>query len=171
MLKKDAKKLRDAIRIFDSSTGCGGADICRARRPDGSLLRSNKRRLCEYAMQAIVAKISAAKDSALKPISKIDMSVENFLASAVCFVSRIEKEITIVSGEEHKFCTPFRSNLPGQDVLRQRTRRTWLAKNSNAFKMQARVSGLEKGGFKDDEENQGAGRKRSRDEFEAPASE
>lgn len=174
VLKKDTKRLRDDVRAFDSSKGCLGAHICVGSVP---FARANQRRLCEYAMHAIVIKMSAGKDSAVKPIAKINMSVENFLESAVCFISRIEREIAIVSGEDHKSCTPFRSILPSQSILKTKTSREWSNKNAEAFKTQARVSGLDKGGGNDDEKDRVPiewfcdGYKRSRDEFEAAASE
>jgi len=176
VLKRDIKTLRDAIRTFDSSMGCTGASICTGRRADGSPLRSNKRRLCEYAMHAIVTKISAGKDSSVKPITKISMSAEDYVADAVCFTSRIAKEIVLVSGDDHKRCTPFTSRLPSQARLLLLTRSAWRRKNDEAFKAQARVSGLEEGEDGDDNEDQeaagpdSAARKRSRDEFEAAAS-
>ncbi|KAG8157355.1 hypothetical protein KVR01_012739 [Diaporthe batatas] len=170
VLKADIKMLRDTIREFDSSEGCRGAIICTGQKAKG-LVSFNKQRLCEYAMQAIVTKISAGKDSAVKPIAKICISVEDYLASAVCFTSRIEREIHIVCGDDHKTCTPFQSKLPSQKDLRALTSVIWRYKNTNAFERQARISGLEKAGMNDEDEDQGnTGRKRSRDEFEAAAS-
>lgn len=165
VLKKDIKKLRDAIRLFDSSKGCSGAVICVGRCRDGTPVSSASKRLCEYAMQAIVAKLSTGKDSAVKPISKIDMSVENYLASAVCFTSHVEREIALVGGYRHKDCTPFTSQLPCQQTLKAHTLRNWSILNSEEFKMQARVSGLEKG-EDDAADRHSSARKRSRDEFE-----
>lgn len=169
MLKTDIKKLRDAIRAFDSSKGSEGAYIC-------TQSYSSKQRLCEYAMQAIVTKMSTDKDSAVKAIAKIDMSVEDFLTSAVCFKSRIEREIALVSGRNHVNCTPFKSRLPSLGILKAKTLGGWEAMNAEAFKRQARVSGLEKGGSDDDDDEDqnaagqcSAGRKRSRDEYEASA--
>lgn len=166
----DIKKLRDAIRAFDSSKGSEGAYIC-------THWQSSKQRLCEYAMQAIVTKMSSDKDSAVKAIAKIDMSVEDFLTTAVCFKSRIEREIALVSDGKHSKCTPFKSRLPSLRILKAKTLGEWEAMNDEAFKGQARVSGLEKGGSDDDEEEQdatgpySAARKRSRDEYEAAGSE
>lgn len=129
-------------------------------------------------MQAIVVKMSSGKDSAVKPIAKINMSVENFLTSTICFISRIEREIAIVSAGDHKFCTPFSTIVPSQNMLKTQTMREWLDANAEAFKKQARVSGLDKGGGNDDDEPHRVpisvfccGRKRSRGEFEAAASE
>lgn len=166
MLKEDIKELRDAVRAFDSSTGCEGAYICTQRH-------SNRRRLCEYAMQSIVAKFSAEKDSAVKPISKVGVSVEDFLTSAVCFKSRIEREIAVVAHGGHAKCTPFNSRLPSLKVLKLLTSEKWDRINLDAFKKQARVSGLEQDVSEEDDEDQNAAgplsaaRKRSRDEFEA----
>lgn len=176
VLKRDIKTLRDAVTKFDSSKGCMGASICTGRKADGSLLRSNNRRLCDYAMQAIITKFSAGKDSSVKPITKINMCVENYLADAVCFTSRIEREIALVCGDDHKNCTPFTSNLPSQGKLKLLILSAWWRENGPAFEAQARVSGLEKGEDRDDNEDQeaaspdSAARKRSRDEFEAAAS-
>lgn len=167
VLKKDVKTLRDAIRLFDSSKGCSGAVICVGRsHRDGTASPPFRKRLCEYAMQAIVVKLSSGKDSAVKPIPKIDMSVENYLANAVCFTSHVEKEIAVVGGSHHKNCTPFTSQLPCQETLKAHTLLNWSKKNHAAFKMQAQVSGLEKGGDDAADEHSSA-RKRSRDEFEA----
>ncbi|KAL1877916.1 hypothetical protein Daus18300_002269 [Diaporthe australafricana] len=144
-LKKDTKHLRDAIRKFDFSTGCEGASICKGAQTDGGRLLSKEKRLCEYAMQAIVAKASDGPDSVLKPVSRIGMSVENFLASAVCFISRIEKEVAFLSGKKHKNCTPFTGNLPTQRTLMEMVSLDWTLGNFDAFKKQAQISGLEKG--------------------------
>ncbi|KAG6368971.1 hypothetical protein INS49_003190 [Diaporthe citri] len=171
VLKKDIKRLRDAIRGFDSSKGSEGAYICTQRN-------SSQQRLCEYAMQAIVTKISAGKDSAVKPIAKIDESVENYLTSAVCFKSRIEREIAFVSSGAHANCTPFRSRLPSLGFLKTMTLKTWRLLNAEAFERQARVSGLEKDSSEDNDDGEdqnaaglrSAALKRSRDEFEAAAS-
>lgn len=166
----DIKKLRDAIRAFDSSKGSDGAYIC-------GLWYSSKQRLCEYVMQAIVTKMSTDKDSAVKAIAKIDMSVEDFLTAAVCFKSRIEREIGLVSDVDHGKCTPFKSKLPSLRMLKAKTLGVWEEMNAEAFERQARVSGLEDGGSDDDEEEQDAAgpctaaRKRSRDEYEAAKSE
>lgn len=177
VLKADTKNLRDKIRYFDSSTGCSGAYYCTGKNLDGTSLDDARRRLCEYAMQAIVTKMSARKDSAVKPIAKISSSVEDYLANAVCFISRIEKEIVLVSGHVHKSCTPFIRNLPSQNTLKERRVRILSTENAEAFKAQAQLSGLENGGGDDDDKDQeatgahSAGRKRSRGEFEAAASE
>ena len=128
-------------------------------------------------MQAIVTKFSAGKDSAVRPIAKISMSVEEYLASAVCFISRVEREIGLVSGRAHKKCTPFKNPLPSQDILTVHTWRDWWTENAEVFRLQAQVSGLTKGGDNDDNnKSQGAAgpscsaRKRSREEFEGVAS-
>lgn len=137
---------------------------------------SSRQRLCEYAMQAIVTKMSARNDSVVKHIAKIDESVEEFLISAVCFKSRIEKEIVRVSDTSHSKCTPFKSKLPSLGILKEKTLSEWDAMHARAFEMQARVSGLEKESSDDDGEDQSAAdphpaaRKRSRDEFEAASS-
>lgn len=169
VLKKDVKRLRDAVRRFDPSKGGSGAVICVGRRRDGFAVPSFGKRLCEYAMRAIVAKLSDRKDSAVKPISKVDMSVENYLANTVCFTSNVKREIARVVGDAHKNCTPFTSQLPCQEDLKAYTLLNWSKENHAAFKMQAQVSGLEKC-----EDNAGdphsSARKRSRDEFEAASS-
>lgn len=170
MLKMDIKRLREAVKTFDSSKGSDGAYIC-------SRQNSSQQRMCEYAMQAIVTKMSAGKDSAVKPIAKISESVEDFLTCAGCYTSRIAREISLASGGIHAHCTPFRLRLPSLRTLRRNTLETWRAANSEAFQRQARVSGLEKDSSDDEDEDQNAAGwrsatlKRSRDEFEAEASE
>lgn len=104
-------------------------------------------------MQAIVTKMSAGKDSIVKPIAKIDISVQYFRASAVCFKSRVEKEIALVSGGVHAKCTPFVFMLPSLRDLKTKTLETWRRVHSEAFEKQARVSGLKKGGSDDDDED------------------
>lgn len=166
-------RLRHAIICFDSSKGCEGASICQGRNADGSILRSTQRRLCEYAMQAIVFKISIEKNSAMRPLQEIHESVDRFLSTSASFRSRVSNEVSHLSSEEHKSCTPLPSKLPnridlGTDLLKQ-----WLTKNAETFKRQARVSGLVKGGCMDgDSGDRGTSisrndtHKRSRDEFE-----
>lgn len=169
-ISKDAWILKHTVRSFDSSKGCEGACLCTGRTSNGSLLHPNKRRLCEYAMQSIVAKLSAPKDSAVKPAAVIGVSAETYLGNAARFKSRIEKEIALVCGEEHKNWTPFKSKLPSKKDLMEMTSLSWRNRNHKEFERQARISGLDKGGEIDDNQDHGAsGRKRSRREFEAAA--
>lgn len=169
--------LRYLIRDFDSSKGCKGAHICKGSKIDGLRVHPNQQRLCEYAMQGIISKMSTGQNSPMKPLVKINMSVEDFLESAVCFISRIENEIVLVSGEEHKKCTPFTSSLPTLPFLREKTLRIWTLEFSEGFKMQAQISGLRKGDPEDEDKQAGApgsrlgSRKRSHVEFEDAASE
>lgn len=162
----DTKRLRDAVKTFDSSKGSEGAIVCKGG------WSPNSKRLCEYAMQAIVTKMSSGKNSAVKPIGKIHLSLEEFLPNAVSFRARIEGEIRLLSNLEHMHCTPFRSKLPSLSTLKTTTLQRWgTSRTLNAFEKQARVSGLEKGGG-DDEVQDVAGRcsasrKRSCDESEA----
>lgn len=147
MLKKDIKKLRDAIREFDSSKGCSGALICAGMKFKQTDLHPAKQRLCEYAMQAIVAKLSDGEDSALKPIENIHMCVKDYRTHVFYFTSQVRKEITLVLGHEHKSCTPFTSKLPSLREVKAHTLCNWSKENSAAFEMQAQVSGLDKCGF------------------------
>lgn len=170
VLEMDIKRLRDAVNTFESSKGIGGALICKGWYPES-------KRICEYAMHGIVTKMSSGKYSAVKPISKIHLSVEEFLPNAVYFKSKIREEIRLLSDYEHDVCTPFRSKLPSLSTLKARTLQRWgTPETLNAFEKQARLSGLEKAGGDADSQNQGDGcrcsaaRKRSRVEFEDPTS-
>lgn len=164
VLKMDIKNLRDAVINFDLSEGCPGALICKSRSP-------RSQRLCEYAMQAIVTKMSSGKNSVVKPLAKVYVSVEEFLLKAKVFKRTIEDEIRTLSDLEHSECTPFRTTLPFLHTMEKRTFRRWTTESiRDAFKRQAQASGLEKGGVDDeDQEPEGwrsAARKRSRDESE-----
>lgn len=135
VLKFDIEVLQHKVRDFDSSKGCKGATIC--SWPLIGQQPSSQRRLCEYAMQAIVAKFSAEKDSPVKPLHEIGLSVEDYLIRVARFTSRIEREIALVSG--HSGCTPFKGPVPDQDALTKATLSKWRAKNLEAFQKQARV--------------------------------
>lgn len=153
-MEDDIKDLQDAVGAFDSSKGCDGASFCRGLKRDGSTLRPTKRRLCEYAMQAIVNKISAGKDTPLTPLNRISMSVEDFMASAVRFTSSIKREIVLICGHNHQRCTPFRNGLPFLGSLEQNIFDFGWAEKAITFQRQDRLE-------------HSAARKRSRDEFEA----
>lgn len=166
-LKEEIKEFQDAIESFDSSKSYSGAFFCMGRKHDGSMWRPNERMLCEYAMQGIVNKMSAGKDSPLKPLNMISMSVEDFLASAARFISCIKKEIILVCGPDHQMCTPFRTHLPFLgDLIWGYSYFRWMD-NAVTLKRQVRASGLGDG----DLGPRFATRKRCRDEFEGTVSE
>lgn len=136
------------------------------------MVRPNKRKLCEYAMQAILTKVSANENSVLRPIEKIAMSVSNFRSFADSFAFRVGGQARSLVGPKHRQCTPFTTRLPSLEELKQKTLSAWYEENIDAFKTQARLSGLDKGCGEHDETDQDslgsntAARKRSRDEFE-----
>jgi hypothetical protein len=144
VIMDDIKNLQDAVREFDSLKTCYGAFFCRGKNGDGSKLCSKKQRLCEYAMLAIVTKMSAGPESATKPLEKIHTSVEDFLEHASSFRRRIHREVSYLSGKEHSTCTPLLTELPYQDFLGKMALTRWSEENAGAFERQARVSGLVK---------------------------
>ncbi|KAK7723008.1 hypothetical protein SLS63_009036 [Diaporthe eres] len=166
-LKEEIMEFQYAIESFDSSNPYNGPFFCKGRKHDGSMWRPDERMLCEYAMQGIVNKMSAGKDSPLKPLKMISMSVEDFLASAARFISCIKKEIVLVCGPDHQMCTPFRTHLPFLGGLIWGYPHFQWMDNAVTLKGQVRVSGLGGGALSP----RSATRKRCRDEFEGTVSE
>lgn len=118
------------------------------------MLCFDKRSNCEYVMQALVGKVSDWVHSPLEPIAKINMSVENFLSRAHGFVHTVRLETGVLLGPEHVDCTPFITKLPSLNSLKRKTVCAWYEENFEAFKAQARRSGLEKSDGEHDDEGQ-----------------
>lgn len=114
-------------------------------------------------MQGIVTTFSAKKGSPVKSISRIQVSVEEFLFDALCFKARTTREIASIADGSHTKCTLFRSKLPSLKALRKRALLEWHAMNTEAFEKKAQVSHLDKNVSDDDEEDGNA--KRVRDQF------
>lgn len=108
------------------------------------MLCFDKRSMCEYVMQALVGKVSDWVHSPLEPIAEINMSVENFLSRAHGFVHTVRQETGALLGLMHEDCTPFTTKLPSLNSLKRKTVCVWYEENFDAFKAQARRSGLEK---------------------------
>lgn len=145
VLKCNIAALQNEFKDFTTVMGLQNALVCSANR---DLVSKERRWLCQYAMQAIVDRFSAAKDSPVKPLSEIGLSVKIYLARVVEFTARIEREIAYVSDDNHQKCTPFTTSIPSKHVLKEETLSKWKAENLDAFQIQARVSGLEKSGTK-----------------------